>query len=243
MIGLKFVKGLHMRYAFLFLIGLIFAGCFSSPEPYDGVIYKPKNDKASKLMFERVLKIPLDCSPSDKSKGDVVIDGAKYTSKDALHNCLKRNLLDTSLTLKKVYIHRIIDARIDSNVLSYMSDEGLTTFYAPRFSLEELYYLFLQNELQSRGIVVLDEPSPASIRLDFDMRSLIGAYHPSNRILELGLGGKLNLNGYRVNRQRDIVSTAKIVNCGIGCDMDFFTSLLVKQAAIKSADEVSKIGR
>ncbi|BCX79028.1 outer membrane lipoprotein MapA [Campylobacter sp. 19-13652] len=194
-------------------------------------------------MFERVLKIPIDCSPASKNRGDVVIDGAKYSSADALNHCLKRNLIDTSLTLKKVYIHRITDNRLDVNVLNYMSDEGLNSFYAPRFSLEELYYLFLQSELKSRGIIVLDEPSPASIRLDFEVRTLIGSYHPSNRILELGMGGKLSLNGSRVNRQRDIVSTAKVTSCGVGCDMDFFTSLLIKQAAIKSADEVSQIGR
>lgn len=232
-----------MRYAFIFLILLIFSGCFSSPQLYDGVIYKPNGDKTSKLMFERVLNVPIDCSPSSKNRGDVIIDGAKYSSADALNHCLKRNLIDTSLTLKKVYIHRITDRRLDVNVLNYMSSEGLNSFYAPRFSLEELYYLFLQNELESRGIVVLSEPSPASIRLDFDVRTLIGSFHPSNRTLELGLRGKLSLNGSRVNRERDIISTAKVTSCGVGCDMDFFTSLLIKQAAVKSADQVSQISR
>lgn len=233
-----------MRYIFAFFVAFLLAGCFAdSPQPDDGMIYKPNNDKNSKLMFERVLKVPVDCSSGAKKGSDVVIDGARYSSDVALNNCLKRNLIDAGMTLKKVYIHRITDNRKDASVLSYMNNEGLNTIYTPSFSLEELYYLFLQDELKSRGILVLDEPSPSSIRLDFDIRHLAGARHPSNGTLELAMGAKLSLNGSRVNRKRDIISSAKVVKCGINCDLDFFTSLIIKQAAIKSAQQISDINR
>lgn len=245
---------------FTIFASLILAGCGASnslnisrtygvlppAKPYvaPGVGAKDElKDSNAKLMFERVMKIPVDCSAGSKGTS-INIDGVLYNADTVLELCLKRNLLDTKIGIKKVYIHRVLDARLDSLVLSY--PYGKTNIvYTPSFSLEELYYRFLVQELNSRGILVVDEPTPYALRLDFSIIKLVGAYSAKSRVLELALAGRLSVEGRRTSQSEGILTTASAfgVCSATQCNADFYVSLILKQAAAKTAKHIVTLAK
>jgi len=196
------------------------------------------------MYFEEVMRIPADCSAC-KGRGDgLFINGVKYKSDVAINCCLEKNMIDTNVGLKKVYFHRIVDARSSARSIYYTGVEGNTAVFNSNPRLEVLFYMFLQRELNSRGIVVVDtQTSPYTYRLDFRFDELRGSYSGSSEILNGHLNGLLILSNINFKKTLPISTRHHVekLEASESGQFDFFIALLVKQAAIKVADEITKL--
>ena len=197
-----------------------------------------------KMYFEEVMRIPADCSAC-KGRGDALfINGVKYKSDVAINCCLEKNMIDTNVGLKKVYFHRIVDARSSARSIYYTGVEGNSAVFNSNPRLEVLFYMFLQRELNSRGIVVVDtQTSPYTYRLDFRFDELRGSYSGSSEILNGHLKGLLVLSNINFKKTLPISTRHHVekLEASESGQFDFFIALLVKQAAIKVADEITKL--
>ena len=110
--------------------------------------------------------------------------------------------------------------------------------------LEGLFYLFLQDELLNRGIIVVDgQASPYTYRVDFAFTDYAATYSASSQYLSAAMKGKLgvkNINKTRVLNIGTRQDVRKLKAGGIQ-DFDLYIYLLVKQAANKAAEEISKL--
>lgn len=233
---------------FIFVFTLIFfTGCFSFSSSQTSTSMSSSRQKRTDILFNDIMSIKVDCSVcSGKSKGFLVdINGIRYNSDMALKCCLRRNLLDTNISLKKVYIHRLLDERNDIVAFDIINKYGKHLEYAPSFSLEYMFYKFLSQELQSRGILVVEQPSDYSYRVDFSINKIIGTYDYRSGILNSELIGNLKLSGAHVDRERKIRTTQnanKLMDYKQN-SMDFFISILLKQAANKVAEQIAYLKR
>ena len=153
-------------------------------------------------------------------------------------------MIDTNVGLKKVYFHRIVDARSSARSIYYTGVEGNTAVFNSNPRLEVLFYMFLQRELNSRGIVVVDtQTSPYTYRLDFRFDELRGSYSGSSEILNGHLNGLLILSNINFKKTLPISTRHHVekLEASESGQFDFFIALLVKQAAIKVADEITKL--
>ena len=172
-----------MKFKTIFLMiaaTFIFLGCSSKTDDGMPILASNVSSESSgdaKFHFEEVMKIPVDCSSCKGSGDTVTINGAKYKSDVAIKCCLKKNMIDTSAALKKVYIHRITDERQDAQSIKYIRHDGSTVVFNSNPRLELLFYMFLKQELLSRGIIVTDtQTSPYTYKLDFSFTELNGVY-------------------------------------------------------------------
>ena len=104
--------------------------------------------------------------------------------------------------------------------------------------------MFLQRELNSRGIVVVDtQTSPYTYRLDFRFDELRGSYSGSSEILNGHLNGLLIISNINFKKTLPISTRHHVekLEASESGQFDFFIALLVKQAAIKVADEITKL--
>ena len=239
-----------LRTALLAIFAVFFiSGCSAkaslclSCEGIDGV-QSASISSQDKTYFEEVLRIPADCSAC-KGRGDgVFINGVKYKSDVAINCCLEKNMIDINVGLKKVYFHRIVDARSSARSIYYTRLDGSSVVFSSNPRLEVLFYLFLQRELNSRGIVVVDtQTSPYTYRLDFRFDELRGNYQRSSEILNGHLKGVLSLSNINFKKSLPISTKHHVekLEATQSGQFDFFIVLLVKQAAIKVADEISKL--
>lgn len=230
-------------------VAIFLTGCVAkaslclSCEGIDGVQSTSINSE-DKMYFEEVMRIPADCSAC-KGRGDgLFINGVKYKSDVAINCCLEKNMIDTNVGLKKVYFHRIVDARSSARSIYYTGIEGNTAVFNSNPRLEVLFYMFLQRELNSRGIVVVDtQTSPYTYRLDFRFDELRGSYSGSSEILNGHLKGLLILSNINFKKTLPISTRHHVekLEASESGQFDFFIALLVKQAAIKVADEITKL--
>lgn len=231
---------LMIAAAFLFLgcssktsDGLVLAGNVSGPSSSD-----------AKFHFEEVMKIPVDCSSCKGSGNTVTINGAKYRSDVAIKCCLKKNMIDTKVALKKVYLHRITDEREDVQSIKYIRANGSTVMFNSNPRLELLFYMFLKQELLLRGILVVeDQTSPYTYRLDFAFTELKGVYSRNQEQLNSQLFGVLKIKNINFSRMLNITTKQEVKKLAVSRtgQFDIYVSLLVKQAANKVAEEISKL--
>ena len=190
------------------------------------------------------MRIPADCSAC-RGRGDgVFINGVKYRSDVAINCCLEKNMIDINVGLKKVYFHRIVDARSSARSIYYTREDGSGVVFNSNPRLEVLFYMFLKRELNSRGIVVVDtQTSPYTYRLDFRFDELRGTYSRSSEILNGHLYGELVLSDINFKKRIPISTRHHVeeLEASRSGQFDFFIALLVKQAAIKVADEITKL--
>lgn len=201
-------------------------------------------DGQSKMYFEEVMRVPADCSACEGSGDGVFINGVKYKSDVAINCCLEKNMIDINIGLKKVYLHRIVDARENARSIYYTKKDGSGMVFSSNPRLEVLLYLFLEKELSSRGMVVVDtQTSPYTYRLDFSFDYLRGNYNQNGETLNGRLNGRLHLSNINFNKQINIATRHHVekLEADRSDQFDFFIALLVKQAAIKIADEISKL--
>ncbi|KEA46127.1 hypothetical protein [Campylobacter mucosalis] len=232
-----------MRNFIIAVFMLIFSGCASSfCESCGQSGYPVDND--SKMLFEYVMTVKTDCSICDQSGSKVYIDGVSYRSDTALKCCFEKNMIDTDVGLKKVYFHRITDERESARSIYYTRVDGSKVVFNSNPRLEVLFYMFLEQELNSRAIVVVDtQTSPYTYRLDFAFNSLRGDYSRKDEHLAGFLTGNLSLSNINFSKKMQITTTQSVekLQASRTGQFDFFVALLVKQAAIKVANEISKL--
>ncbi|AQW85017.1 outer membrane liproprotein [Campylobacter pinnipediorum subsp. pinnipediorum] len=229
-----------------FFMAIFFYGCaslnpFSTSESEDKYFQITSKDET---LFKDIMRIKVDCT-KENSVGTrrVLINGAEYSSDIAIKYCLRKNLVDTNVGLKKVFLHRIVDAREDASVFSYIGRKGKITALDSSPSLEALFYMFLKQELNSRGIMVVEtQTSPYTYRLDFTFNKTDGFYSRINQTLDGKLEAKLNISNINFNKDFNINTKQYVKNLKIrnSDEFDFFVGLLVKQAAIKTANIITK---
>ncbi|AQW81821.1 outer membrane liproprotein [Campylobacter pinnipediorum subsp. pinnipediorum] len=229
-----------------FFMAIFFYGCaslnpFSTNESEDKYFQITSKDET---LFKDIMRIKVDCT-KENSVGTrrVLINGAEYSSDIAIKYCLRKNLVDTNVGLKKVFLHRIVDAREDASVFSYIGRKGKIIPLDSSPSLEALFYMFLKQELNSRGIMVVEtQTSPYTYRLDFTFKKTDGFYDRMGQTLDGKLEAKLNISNINFNKDFNINTKQYVKNLKIGNsdEFDFFVGLLVKQAAIKTANIISK---
>ncbi|MCR4942563.1 MAG: hypothetical protein K5978_07230 [Campylobacter sp.] len=206
--------------------------------------YDLQIDTRSQVLFENVMRVQNDCTMG-KARGDkVYINGAKFRQNSALRYCLEKNMLDTSKVLKKVYIHRITDERPDTRAITYIRKNGKKDIYNSNPRLEVLFYMFLDHELRTRGILPVDDPDSAyAYRLDFRFTGLNATYNFSQRLLSGGVMGDLRLENIRIDRSYKVDSyhTTERLYATRSTDFDFFVALLIKHEAMKVAHLISKL--
>ncbi|WP_169973300.1 hypothetical protein [Campylobacter sp. RM16191] len=238
-----------MKFKTIFLMivaAFLFLGCSSKTS--DGPVLAGNVSSSSssdaKFHFEEVMKIPVDCSSCKGSGDTVTINGAKYRSDVAIKCCLKKNMIDTKVALKKVYLHRITDEREDVQSIKYIRANGSTVMFNSNPRLELLFYMFLKQELLSRGILVVEnQTSPYTYRLDFSFTELKGVYSRNQEQLNSQLFGVLKIKNINFSRMLNITTKQEVKKLAVSRtgQFDIYVSLLVKQAANKVAEEISKM--
>lgn len=227
----------------ILLIGLVlfFTGCLGFGKVSNNTM---ATDNDSKMLFTNVLDVENDCSLCDDGGKKVYINGVRYYSDTALRCCLQKNMIDTNLALKKVYFHRITDDRQSARSIYYTRSDGLQVVFNSNPRLEVLFYMFLEHELNSRGILVVDtQTSPYTYRLDFSFEQLRGDYNEKSEYLSGSLFGRLTISNINFNKKLNISAkqSAQKLQASKSAHFDFFIALLVKQTAMKVADEISKL--
>nr|WP_314564131.1 hypothetical protein [uncultured Campylobacter sp.] len=228
-----------MKNFILLFAAFLFTGCFglfdSSPE----VAQTESNAKG----YKEVMRIKADCSSCASGGQSLTINGASYTSDVAIKCCIAQSRIDTNAAIKKVYIHKIADERATDSGIKFISKNGAKMLYSKE-RLEGLFYLFLQDELLNRGIMVVDsQTSPYTYRVDFAFTDYAATYSASSQYLSAAMRGKLgvkNINKTRVLNIGTRQDVRKLKAGGIQ-DFDLYIHLLVKQAANKAAEEISKL--
>ena len=225
---------------------LAFAGCVGKTCDACYGINGERSDigGADAFYFNEVMTVQSDCSLCSGRGGTLKINGTTYKSDVAIQCCLEKNMIDTNIGLKKVYIHRITDDRQSARSIRYSRRDGSQVVFNSNPRLETLFYMFLERELQSRGILVVDtQTSPYTYRLDVSFGSLSGEYDRKAEQLNGRLEGSMRLSNINFSRLRRFSTHHHVekLEASESKDFDFFIALLVKQAAIKVADEISKI--
>ncbi|WP_170000666.1 hypothetical protein [Campylobacter sp. RM16189] len=238
-----------MKFKTIFLMiaaAFLFLGCSSKTSDgpvLAGNVFSSSSSDA-KFHFEEVMKIPVDCSSCKGSGDTVTINGTKYRSDVAIKCCLKKNMIDTKVALKKIYLHRITDEREDVQSIKYIRANGSTVIFNSNPRLELLFYMFLKQELLSRGILVVeDQTSPYTYRLDFAFTELKGVYSRNQEQLNSQLFGVLKIKNINFSRMLNITTKQEVKKLAASRtgQFDIYVSLLVKQAANKVAEEISKM--
>lgn len=229
-----------MKNFILLFAAFLFTGCFglfeSSPEV-------AQTSEGNAKGYKEVMRIKADCSSCASGGQGIKINGTDYTSDVAIKCCIAQSRIDTNAAIKKVYIHKIADERATDSGIKFISKNGAKMLY-PKERLERLFHLFLQDELLNRGIMVVDsQTSPYTYRMDFAFTDYAATYSASSQYLSAAMKGKLgvkNINKTRVLNISTRQDVRKLKAGGIK-DFDLYIYLLVKQAANKAAEEISKL--
>lgn len=222
-------------------IAIFISGCgfFSKDTSYD---YESKD----RAMVKEIARLNLDCSDCSKFFGKkVMINGREYISDVAINCCLTKNLIDTEVGLKKVYIHRVVDKRDSAKGIYYTDAWGKKSVFDIKLNVEALFYMFLEQELKTRGMVVVDtQTSPYTYRLDFDFNSIAVEYFEKSKTLDGRIAGVLKLSNINFKKDFEISTKQKVrklVADEKSSEFDLFIALLAKQTANKVAQAISKI--
>ncbi|CUU74664.1 hypothetical protein [Campylobacter hyointestinalis] len=221
------MKGLLFTLAF----AIFFIGCSSKNlDPY--------SDTSAKRSFETIMKIKVACQPCNKSNYETTINGKYYKSDVAINCCPNMRKIDTSAGLTKVYLHRVSDLRENQKAIFV---NGSKEAYDLNKRIDSLFYLSLKEELKNRGIVLVDDQtSPYTLRVDFDFTGFKGVYNPKYENLNSKLYGILNIKNINYTRHIKISTTQSVRGLSGTGDFGMYMDLLVKQAANKAAEEISK---
>lgn len=192
---------------------------------------------------EEIARFQTKCDPCFKAskKGffSTIFNGYSYQSDISFNCCPDRRALDTSVALKKVYIHKILDLRESQKIISFITANTKTSLHtAKRFNL--LLYKALAKELEQRGVIVVDTPSVYGIKLDFELSELNSIYLQKNAKLSSKLYGQLTLKTMGKIKRYNISTTQNVrsIEAKNADDLGVFIELLVKQMANKIALEV-----
>ncbi len=236
----KIYERIFMRNFILLFAAFLFTGCFglfeSSPEVAQASDGNAKG-------YKEVMRIKADCSSCASGGQDIKINGTDYTSDVAIKCCIAQSRIDTNAAIKKVYIHKIADERAADSGIKFISKNGAKMLY-PKERLERLFHLFLQDELLNRGIMVVDsQTSPYTYRVDFAFTDYAASYSEPSQYLSAAMKGKLGVKNINKTRVLNISTRQDVRKLEAEDTQDFnlYVYLLVKQAANKAAEEISKL--
>lgn len=221
-----------MRSILVLVLAMIFAGCAVNTGNNTAKIENAKS-------YDTLFRINTKCEPCSQKGYETTIDGKIYRSDIALNCCENSRTIDRSLALKKVYIHRVIDlAESQKSVKVNGQNIKFDKNFAP------VFYTALAAELESRGIYVANSnESPYTYRVEFDFTDIKSIYSPGASYLSSKLVGTLNIKNINKKRTIFITTTQNVsdLNASSSDDFDLFMNLLIKQAANKAAQEISKL--
>ncbi|AJC85065.1 outer membrane liproprotein [Campylobacter peloridis] len=184
-----------------------------------------------------VIKIQAQCyNPSDSKAYEAKIQGLRYISDVGLKYCSNKRTIDKSASLKKVYIHRIYD--LNEN-LKYSSSNGKNYYINENFNY--YFYVFLKEELENRGIIVVDDTqnSPYILRVDLSFNDFYSKFD-SNSLFSI-VASQLELKDINTNKRVNIKTKQEVQGFNKITDLPFYTQLLIKQVANKAADIISSL--
>ncbi|EAH5199005.1 hypothetical protein F3523_08210 [Campylobacter upsaliensis] len=202
---------------------LIFAGCSAKQDAFAQVNQISKNTK---------------CYPCDSAQGfEAKIKGLLYISDVGINCCADKRTLDTGVALKKVYLHRFYDLKEEQKVV-YIKNQK----YYIDLNFNAIFYTYLKQELEARGIVVLDSNDKNSPYVTKVNLSFSGFTSKQDSLgLHSRLVGVLSLND--INRDKKFTLRTKQDVKGFEnlSDLSFYTHLLIKQMANKAASLISSL--
>ncbi|NDJ26599.1 hypothetical protein DMB95_01310 [Campylobacter sp. MIT 12-8780] len=175
------------------------------------------------------------CYRCDTAQGfEAKIKGLLYISDIGLQCCADKRTLDPSSALKKVYFHRIDDLSEEKKLFFAGNDRY---FINEQFNVA--FYVFLKQELEARGIIVVEgiNNSPYVLRLDLsfiDFNSKLDATG-----LHSNISGRLTLKNINMNKQFVVRTKQDVMGFSDAREISFYTFLLIKQMANKTAELIS----
>ena len=177
-----------MRAILVLVLAMILGGCATSSST---------TKVAATKSYDTLFRINTKCEPCSQKGYETTIDGRTYRSDIALNCCENSRTIDTSASLKKVYIHRVIDLAdsqksVKVNGKSFKFDKNFAS----------IFYTALTTELESRGIYVENSSnSPYTYRVDFDFTDIKSVYSPGASYLNSKLVGTLNIKNINKKEQ------------------------------------------
>lgn len=184
-----------------------------------------------------VIKIQTQCyNPKKPLPYEVKVNGLTYISDVGFKYCINKRTVDSDVALKKVYIHRIYD--LDEKK-KFSTSVNKAYYIDAKFNY--YFYIFLKEELENRGIVVVEDTqdSPYVLKVDltftdfysnFDANSLYSVVNSSLLLKDINTNKKLN-----VKTMQEVKGFYNIK------DLPFFTQLLIRQVANKAAQIISEL--
>ncbi|TKX33155.1 outer membrane lipoprotein MapA [Campylobacter aviculae] len=198
------------------------------------------NSCASKNTFDQVNQISKDsaCSPCESPNGyEAKIKGLLYISDIGIQCCANKRTLDTAVALKKVYLHRFYDLKENQKVFFTKNQKLLVDL-----NFNAIFYTYLKQELEARGIVVLDDNSADSPYVTKVDLAFVGYSAKQDGIgLHSKLVGVLNLSDVNKNRKFTLRTKQDVQGFENLKDITFYTHLLIKQMANKAASIISEL--
>ena len=198
------------------------------------------NACASKNTYTQVNQISnsTKCSPCESANGfEAKIKGLLYVSDVGIKCCANKRTLDTSVALKKVYLHRFNDLSEEQKVLK---SQNQRLFIDLKFNA--VFYTYLTQELKARGIIVLDKNeanSPYVSKIDLNFISFSSNYDTLG--LHSKIAGTLQISDINKNKSFTIRTKQDVQGFSDLKETNFYTHLLLKQMANKAASLISEL--
>ncbi|EAI3523322.1 hypothetical protein E4P78_03190 [Campylobacter coli] len=178
------------------------------------------------------------CSSCESPDGfEAKIKGLLYISDVGIQCCANKRTLDTGIALKKVYLHRFYDLKEGQKVLNA---KGKKLFVDVNFNA--VFYTYLKQELEARGIIVLDDNkanSPYVTKIDLAFTGYSAKQDSLG--LHSRLVGVLSLSDINKNKKFTLRTKQDVQGFENLKDISFYTHLLIKQMANKAASIISEL--
>nr|WP_152778855.1 outer membrane lipoprotein MapA [Campylobacter hepaticus] len=178
------------------------------------------------------------CVPCESLEGfEAKIKGLLYISDIGIRCCANKRTLDTGVALKKVYLHRFYDLKENQKVLNVKGKKLLVDV-----NFNAVFYVYLKQELEARGIIVLDnneQDSPYVSKIDLNLVS----YNALEDAIGLHsrLVGVLHVSDINKNKKFTIRTKQEVQGFNDLKEITFYTHLLIKQMANKAASLISDL--
>lgn len=210
-----------LKYALLSLLALFLSACVAG---------KTNLDKISDFA-----KSTPCVSCESTSAFEAKIRGLLYVSDVGFQCCADKRTLDPSVALKKVYLHSVLDLPEEEKVLKTNSQN-----YYINEKFNAAFYVFLKQELQARGIVVVENAqSPYTLR--FDLQFIDFNAKLDSVSLFSNLSARVHFKNINIDKFYTIRTKQEVKGFYDVKDISFYTFLLIKQLANKTASVISAL--
>ncbi|KAA6227079.1 MULTISPECIES: outer membrane lipoprotein MapA [unclassified Campylobacter] len=165
------------------------------------------------------------------------IKGLYYVSDMGIKCCASKRTLDSSVAIKKVYLHRFYDLKEEEKVLN--TD---TRTYLVDVQFHTAFYIYLKQELEARHIEVLDDNnnnSPYVSKIDLSFTGFNSKQDTTG--LHSRLVGVLSVKDINKDKKFTLRTKQDVEGFSNLRDISFYTHLLIKQMANKAASLISEL--